>query len=68
MASYAAAVLLLLLQVWYRFVMQLGCVPLNGTTSKQHMEADLAVVGWQGDLELSNQEMRDIGRLIGEKL
>lgn len=53
-------------QVWYRFVMQLGCVPLNGTTNKQHMLADLSVMDWQQPL--SEQEMRDIGKLIGENL
>jgi diketogulonate reductase-like aldo/keto reductase len=54
------------LQVWYRFVIQLGCVPLNGTSSSQHAAADLSVLSWQGDQSLSQQEMRDIGRLIGE--
>jgi hypothetical protein len=55
--------------VWYRFVVQLGCVPLNGTSSRQHATADLAVLGWQeGQQALSQQEMHDIGQLIGEEL
>jgi diketogulonate reductase-like aldo/keto reductase len=58
----------LFLQVWYRFVIQLGCVPLNGTSSAQHARADLAVLAWEGDRALNQQEMRDIGRLIGEQL
>jgi diketogulonate reductase-like aldo/keto reductase len=57
-----------LLQVWYRFVIQLGCVPLNGTSSRHHAQADLAVLSWQGEQQLSQQEMKDIGRLIGEQL
>jgi diketogulonate reductase-like aldo/keto reductase len=55
-------------QVWYHFVIQLGCVPLNGTNSAQHARADLAVLAWGGEQALSQQEMRDIGRLIGEQL
>ena len=53
-------------QVWYRFVMQLGLYPLNGTTSSQHMRDDLQVEQWQQSL--SEHEMRDIGRVIGEQL
>lgn len=46
--------------------MQLGLTPLNGTSSQQHMRDDLAVVDWQQPL--SEQEMRDIGKVIGEEL
>jgi diketogulonate reductase-like aldo/keto reductase len=52
--------------VWYRFVMELGCVPLNGSSSAQHIAADLAAVDWAQPL--SAQEMRDIGALIGEEV
>eukprot|EP00877_Chromochloris_zofingiensis_P003181 jgi/Chrzof1/12864/Cz07g10050.t1 len=50
-------------QVFYRFVMQLGIVPLNGTTSEDHMRADLDVLNWP---DLSDQDMASIGKLIGE--
>lgn len=46
--------------------MQLGINPLNGTTSAQHMTDDLKVEHWQHPL--SEQEMKDIGRVIGEEL
>lgn len=52
-------------QVLYRFVMQLGIVPLNGTTDPKHMADDLKVVGWE---DLSAADMRDIGSVIGEEL
>jgi diketogulonate reductase-like aldo/keto reductase len=54
-------------QVWYRFVIQLGLLPLNGTTSEAHMIADLAVLTWD-DQPLTEQDMRDIGSLIGESV
>jgi diketogulonate reductase-like aldo/keto reductase len=62
--NVAAAAAAAAMQVWYRYVMQLGLVPLNGTTSKQHMAQDLGVQGWAQPL--TAQEMRDIGRVIGE--
>jgi hypothetical protein len=46
--------------------MQLGITPLNGTTSQQHMADDLKVEHWQQPL--TDQEMKDIGRVIGEQL
>lgn len=52
-------------QVWYRFVMQLGITPLNGSTTLAHVRDDLRVLDWQQPL--SDQEMRDIGALIGEQ-
>lgn len=58
--------LLSLLQVWYRFVMQLGIVPLNGSTSKQHIAADLQVPHWEQPL--TDAEMQAIGKLIGEEI
>jgi diketogulonate reductase-like aldo/keto reductase len=56
----------LLVQVWYRFVMQLGVVPLNGTSSSSHMASDLQVQQWSQPL--SDAEMKDIGATIGEQL
>lgn len=47
-------------------MMQRGITPLNGTTSQQHMAADLQVEAWAQPL--SEAEMRDIGRVIGEEV
>lgn len=58
-------------QVWYRFVIQLGIVPLNGTTSAAHAQADLAVLDWGqpgAPPALSEAELHDIGATIGERL
>jgi diketogulonate reductase-like aldo/keto reductase len=44
------------LQVIFRFAMQIGILPLTGTTSEQHMKEDLSVV----NLELSPEETRVI--------
>ncbi|ETV90339.1 hypothetical protein H310_14864 [Aphanomyces invadans] len=49
-------------QVWYRFVMALGIVPLSGTTSKHHMVEDLAVE----HLSLSKEDVATLARLIGD--
>lgn len=46
--------------------MQLGIVPLNGTTSPQHMADDLQVQQWEQPLSV--QEMKDIGGTIGEEI
>lgn len=47
-------------QIWYRFLTQLGIVPLNGTTATQHMEEDLSIF----DFELSDSEIAAIAELI----
>lgn len=47
-------------QVFLRFVSQLGIVPLTGTTSEQHMLADLAMFAF----ELTDKEMEAIDRLL----
>jgi diketogulonate reductase-like aldo/keto reductase len=49
-------------QVFYRFVMQSGICPLNGTTSDLHMQQDLAVLAAE---DLSQAEMEAIGGIIG---
>ena len=41
-------------QVIFRFAMQIGMLPLTGTTNPQHMKEDLAV----GQLTLSEEDMR----------
>ena len=50
-------------QVLYRLVMQLGIVPLNGTSSPEHLRADLAVLGWE---DLPADAVQAFRRLIGE--
>lgn len=40
-------------QVVFRFALQLGMIPLTGTTSQRHMEEDLEVY----DFELSEADM-----------
>jgi len=40
-------------QIVFRFAMQVGMIPLTGTTSEVHMRADIAVA----DFELSSEEM-----------
>jgi diketogulonate reductase-like aldo/keto reductase len=42
------------LQVIFRFAMQIGILPLTGTTSERHMKEDLSVVNF----ELSPEETR----------
>jgi diketogulonate reductase-like aldo/keto reductase len=49
-------------QVLYRFVMQLGVVPLNGSSSLPHIKADLEVLEW--DQPLSDEEMGAISALF----
>lgn len=45
------------LQVIFRFALQVGMLPLTGTTNEQHMKDDLAVLT---GFELSNQEVQTI--------
>lgn len=33
-------------QVFFRFLLDIGLVPLTGTTSEQHMQEDLQVLQW----------------------
>jgi diketogulonate reductase-like aldo/keto reductase len=46
-------------QIIFRFALQLGMLPLTGTTDPAHMQADLAVV----DFELTETEVKHIERL-----
>jgi len=48
-------------QVFYRFLTQLGIVPLNGTTSLAHMREDLDIFSFALDMG----DMGDILRLMG---
>ena len=48
-------------QVIFRFALQLGMLPLTGTTSPEHMREDLAVY----DFELSGEEVATIERISG---
>ena len=50
-----------LAQVVFRFALQLGMIPLTGTTSQRHMLADLACF----DFELEPAEMKAIERVAG---
>ena len=52
-------------QAYFKFVMQLSIVPLTGTTSKQHMKQDLAVLEME---ELTKDEMESIGKYIKDDL
>ncbi|MDR4492834.1 MAG: aldo/keto reductase [Nitrospirales bacterium] len=45
------------LQVVFRFALQVGMLPLTGTTNEQHMKDDLAVLT---DFELSSEEVKTI--------
>jgi diketogulonate reductase-like aldo/keto reductase len=47
-------------QIFFRFIIQLGIVPLSGTTSEVHMKEDLEVF----DFELSKQEQDRIQSLL----
>jgi diketogulonate reductase-like aldo/keto reductase len=46
-------------QVVFRFALQLGMLPLTGTTDTEHMEQDLAVY----DMELTEDEMETVRRM-----
>jgi diketogulonate reductase-like aldo/keto reductase len=46
-------------QVVFRFALQLGMLPLTGTTDTEHMEQDLAVY----DMELSEDDMETVRRM-----
>ena len=50
-------------QLFFKFVMQLGIVPLTGTKTKEHMMEDLDVLNME---DLSSQEMTLVKELIGE--
>jgi len=47
-------------QVFYRFLTQIGIIPLTGTASEQHMREDLAIF----DFELTTKECDSIDRLL----
>lgn len=49
-------------QVFFRYLTQVGIVPLTGTTSERHMREDLAIF----DFELGPDELSTLGRLVGE--
>jgi len=48
-------------QVIFRFAMQVGMVPLTGTTSLEHMKQDLTV----SDIELTAEEVKLIESIEG---
>jgi diketogulonate reductase-like aldo/keto reductase len=50
-------------QIFFKFVMQLGIVPLTGTTSLNHIKEDLAVLEMD---DLTEEEMEGIHALMGE--
>jgi diketogulonate reductase-like aldo/keto reductase/Kef-type K+ transport system membrane component KefB len=47
-------------QIFYRYLQQIGITPLNGTTSPEHMAADLAI----NNIELAEHEVRAISQLL----
>jgi diketogulonate reductase-like aldo/keto reductase len=47
-------------QVFFRYLTQIGIVPLTGTTSTSHMQEDLSIF----DFELNSEECAEIGALI----
>ena len=47
-------------QVFFRYLTQIGIVPLTGTTSATHMQEDLAIFGF----ELNAEECAAIGKLL----
>ena len=47
-------------QVFFRYLSQIGIIPLTGTASEVHMREDLAIF----DFELTNEECREIGELL----
>jgi diketogulonate reductase-like aldo/keto reductase len=49
------------MQVIFRFAMQVGMVPLTGTSSEQHMKEDLAV----SRISLSDEEVSFIESIAG---
>lgn len=50
-------------QIFFKFVMQLGIVPLTGTTSEKHMKQDLEVLEMD---DLTEKEMEVINSLLGD--
>jgi diketogulonate reductase-like aldo/keto reductase len=47
-------------QMWFRFLTQIGVVPLTGTRSEAHMAEDLAIF----DFEIAHADMRAIDALL----
>jgi diketogulonate reductase-like aldo/keto reductase len=47
-------------QIFFRFLTQIGIIPLTGTTSEQHMREDLAIL----EFELTEEECLSIDRLL----
>jgi diketogulonate reductase-like aldo/keto reductase len=47
-------------QLFFRYLTQIGIIPLTGTTSEQHMTDDLAIF----DFELTVEECQQIGKLL----
>lgn len=47
-------------QVWFRFVIGLGIIPLTGTTKIEHMKQDLDAL----NLELSEQDFARLFRIL----
>jgi len=48
-------------QIFFRCLIQIGIIPLTGTTSERHMNEDLAIF----DFELASEECDAIERLFG---
>lgn len=47
-------------QIFYRFLTQIGIVPLIGTSSEQHMQEDLAIFSF----ELTSEQLQKLQRLL----
>ncbi|KAJ3387315.1 Aldehyde dehydrogenase [Lobulomyces angularis] len=52
-------------QVFYRYLMKLDIIPLNGTTNEKHMKEDIEVLEWN-DLngDLTDEEINNISELL----
>lgn len=51
-------------QVFFRYLSQLGIVPLTGTSSKQHMTEDLAIFAF----ELNAEQIQQMDNLLGQAI
>jgi diketogulonate reductase-like aldo/keto reductase len=47
-------------QLFFRYLTQIGIIPLTGTTSEQHMRDDLAIF----EFELTDEECQQVDRLL----
>jgi len=51
-------------QILFRFLIDIGCTPLTGTTNDEHMKRDLEILTWPN---FTHDEIAKLKPLIGEK-